>query len=84
MESRCCRYIYFKEIVANLSKELKTQYGRGYSQRNIFSMIKLYDLFPDENILQTLSAKLIWLYYISLMKIEDMLKMKEIREKNHQ
>lgn len=35
---------YGKEIVSRLSRELKSEYGRGYSRRNLFNMIKLYDM----------------------------------------
>ncbi len=67
---------YGKEIILNLSKQLKEDYGRGYSQRNLFNMLKLFDTFQDKEILQTLSAKLSWSHFIEFMKIEDELKMK--------
>ncbi len=54
-----------------LSAKLTEEYGNGYSQRNLASMAKLYDYFPDENILQTLSAKLSWSHFIEMLGIKD-------------
>lgn len=34
-------------------------------------MIKLYELFGDEAILQTLSAKLSWSHFVELMGVKD-------------
>ena len=65
---------YGKEIVDTLSRQLKLEYGRGYSRRNLFNMIKLYDMFPSEQKVQTLSAQLIWSHLILLMKYDDPIK----------
>lgn len=65
---------YGKSVVEKLSKELTMQYGKGYSVRNLFQMIKMYEVFPDEGILQTLSAKLTWSHFTLLITIEDDIK----------
>lgn len=65
---------YGQNIIKNLSEELSTVYGRGYSQRNLFNMVKLYDVFEDELILQTLSAKLTWSHFTKLIYIKEPLK----------
>ncbi|MDM8534173.1 PDDEXK nuclease domain-containing protein [Clostridiaceae bacterium HSG29] len=65
---------YGKEIVDTLSRQLKLEYGRGYSRRNLFNMIKLYDMFPSEQKVQTLSAQLTWSHLILLMKYDDPIK----------
>lgn len=62
---------YGKEIVSRLSRELKNEYGRGYSRRNLFNMIKLYDMYPDQEKVQTLSAQLTWSHLMLLMKYDD-------------
>lgn len=49
---------YGKSIISSLSKELTNEYGKGYSQRNLFNMVKFFETIYDEQILQTLSAKL--------------------------
>ena len=49
---------YGKSVIKKLSQKLVIEYGRGYSIRNIFRMLKFYDYFPDIENLSTLSAKL--------------------------
>ena len=48
---------YGKSVIKKLSQKLVIEYGRGYSTRNIFRMLKFYDYFPDIEILSTVSAK---------------------------
>ena len=38
---------------------------------NLSKMIKFYELYQDENILPTLSAKLSWSHFVELLAIED-------------
>lgn len=65
---------YGKAIVNRLSKELLNQYGKGYSQRNLFNMVRFFEIIADEKILQTLSAKLSWSHFVRLIYIDDNLK----------
>lgn len=65
---------YGKSVISKLSKRLIFQYGRGYGARNIFRMIKLYEYFPDFEILSTVSTKLSWSHFVELLQISDKLK----------
>jgi len=65
---------YGKSIISDLSKDLANEYGKGYSQRNLFNMVRFFETFHDEQILQTLSAKLSWSHFVKLFYIEDDLK----------
>jgi len=65
---------YGQEVVSELSEQLKAEYGKGFSRRNLFNMIKFYDSFTDEGIVQTLSAQLSWSHFVELIRIEDTLK----------
>ena len=67
---------YGKEIIEDLSKKLKYEYGKGFSRRNLFNMIKFYDVFSNEEIVQTLSAQLSWSHFIELIRLDDLLKIK--------
>lgn len=61
---------YGKQIVKKLSESLTHEFGKGFSERNLYSFIKFYKMFPD--ILQTLSAKssvLTWSHYQELMRV---------------
>ena len=62
---------YGKTVIEELSKSLTAQYGRGFSERNLFNMLKLHEAYGDAAILQTLSAKLSWSHFCKLMYIED-------------
>jgi predicted nuclease of restriction endonuclease-like (RecB) superfamily len=65
---------YGKAMISSLSKELTDEYGKGYSQANLFNMIRLYEIIQDFEILQTLSVKLTWSHLLKLISIEDNLK----------
>ncbi|MDR2653635.1 MAG: DUF1016 N-terminal domain-containing protein, partial [Prevotellaceae bacterium] len=62
---------YGKAVLAELGRNLTLQYGRGFSGRNLFNMLKFYEMFNNKQILQTLSAKLSWSHFCKLMYIED-------------
>lgn len=64
---------YGKNILPTLSAKLVVEYGKGFSPRNLANMIKLYSFFPNEDILQTLSAKLSWSHFVELLGINDSL-----------
>ena len=65
---------YGKSVISDLSKDLTREYGKGYSQANLFNMVKFFETFQDEQILQTLSAKLSWSHFVKLFYIDDDLK----------
>lgn len=59
---------YGKALIDNLAKNLSSQYGRGFSNRNLRNMRQFYLYFP---IWQTASAKLSWSHYCLLIRIEE-------------
>jgi hypothetical protein len=65
---------YGKSIIKGLSKELISRYGKGYSQANLFNMLRLYESINNLEILQTLSVKLSWSHLLKIITIEDSLK----------
>jgi len=60
---------YGKEIVVTLSRQLVTEYGNGYSEKNLRRMIQFAERFPDERIVATLSRELSWSHFISLIPL---------------
>jgi len=66
---------YGKGVITQLSHDLVSTYGRGYNQRNLFNMVKFYEVFPDEQILHTLCAKLSWSHFRKIIYIKESLKM---------
>ena len=65
---------YGEKLVEELSKELSEKYGKGYSKRNLFRIIKFYESFIDYKIVTTVSAQLTWSHFVELISIEDELK----------
>lgn len=65
---------YGEETIKKLGEKLTLEYGNGFGQRNLFRMMKFYELFHDTTILTTLSAKLSWSHFVEFMRIEDGLK----------
>jgi predicted nuclease of restriction endonuclease-like (RecB) superfamily len=68
------RAAYGEQIVAALSQQLTAEYGRGYSRFALMRMIQFAELFPETQIVQTLSAQLGWSHFIELLPLKDSLK----------
>ena len=47
---------YGKKIVSALSRELTLEYGTGFSEANLWHMIRFAEVFPDEQILSALQS----------------------------
>lgn len=60
---------YGEKLIEELAKELSDQYGKGYSKRNLFRMIKFYESFMDFEIVTTVSAQLTWSHFVELISI---------------
>lgn len=59
---------YGSELLARLSKDLRLLYGKGFGRRNILDMRRFYLAYGKW---QTVSAKLSWSHYISLISITE-------------
>ena len=60
---------YGTDLLARLSKDLTKQYGKGFGRRNILDMRRFYLAYQKW---QTVSAKLSWSHFISLISISDL------------
>jgi hypothetical protein len=67
------RAAYGKQILVTVSRELTTEYGRGFSYAEIARMIQFSQLFPDEAIIVTLSQQLSWSHVHALLPVGDRL-----------
>ncbi len=65
------RAAYGKQIVATLSRQLEPHYGRGFDKSNLHRMVKFASLFPDEEIVVTLSPQLSWSHILVLLPLEE-------------
>ena len=62
---------YGKQICSTLSRELTEEFGRGFGRRNLEQMVRFAEVFPDQQIAQTLSAQLSWSHFTEIILSED-------------
>ena len=65
---------YGKQVITSLAQQLTLEYGKGWSKRNLAQMVRFSEVFPDFQIVQTLSAQLSWSHFTCLVTIADPLK----------
>ena len=64
---------YGNEIVSTLSRQLVSEYGRGYSEKSLRHFIKFSQEFPDFEIVSTLSRQLSWSHFKEIIYLKDSL-----------
>ncbi len=62
---------YGEQIVSTVSRQLTNDYGSGFSDKNLFRMIRFAEFFPDEQICATLSHKLSWSHFIEILPVKE-------------
>jgi len=65
---------YGAEILQALSAKLTAEFGRGFSLRNLASMIRFAEAYPDDKIVSSLLRQLSWTHFLAVIYIEDPLK----------
>ena len=59
---------YGEGIIKEYSKRLTSEFGKGYSKRNLWLMLKFYELKEK---VQTVSAQLSWSHYCELLQVNS-------------
>ncbi len=59
---------YGSSLLANLSKDLKSRFGKGFSKSNIYLMRQFY---LNYQIFQSVTGKLTWTHYAVLLGVSD-------------
>ncbi|WCR53866.1 MAG: Putative nuclease YhcG [Wolbachia endosymbiont of Ctenocephalides orientis wCori] len=65
---------YGKQIISQIAKELQIKYGSGFDRASLFRMVQFSKIFPDQEIVATLSQQLSWSHFIEIIAISDELK----------
>jgi predicted nuclease of restriction endonuclease-like (RecB) superfamily len=65
---------YGEKIVSTLSRQLEVDYGRGYSEKNLWHLIRFVEAFPDYEKLSTLWRELSWSHFKVLTYVQDAVK----------
>jgi predicted nuclease of restriction endonuclease-like (RecB) superfamily len=62
---------YGKQFVATLSQQLETKYGKTFEKTNLTRMMKFAEVFPEFEIVATLSRQLSWSHFRELIPLKD-------------
>ena len=65
------RAAYGEQIVATVSRELVTEFGRGYTEKSLRRMIQFAESFPEEEIVATLWRQLSWSHFRELLPLNQ-------------
>jgi predicted nuclease of restriction endonuclease-like (RecB) superfamily len=65
---------YGEKIVAALARQLETEFGRGFGEKNLRRMVQFAERFPDSKIVAALLRHLGWTHFTMLLPISDPLK----------
>ena len=61
---------YGIQLIKSISQQLTTEFGSGYSVRNLAYFKQLYQYFPDWEILQTRVQNLSWSHLRCILRVE--------------
>ncbi len=62
---------YGQEIVVTLSRQLVSEFGEGFTDKNLRRMIQFAEAFPDMEIVVILSRQLSWSHFVRILPIKD-------------
>lgn len=62
---------YGESVLKNLSKDLTSEFGNGFSYANLRNMRQFYLTYPDHSICYTLCSKLSWSHNRLIMRVAD-------------
>lgn len=68
------RAVYGEKIIKELATRLTTEYGRGWTEKNLRHFMKFAQVFPNDQIVYTLCRQLSWSHLRMVFSIEDNLK----------
>lgn len=61
---------YGKQVIKNIANDLMLIYGKSFAARNLRRMMQFAELFPDIQIVSTLSTQLTWSHFLELLSIK--------------
>ena len=65
------RAAYGKQIVATVSQQLMTEFGRGFSYSALTRMVRFAESMAEEAIVASLSQQLSWSHFLVLLPLKD-------------
>jgi predicted nuclease of restriction endonuclease-like (RecB) superfamily len=64
---------YGKEIVSTLSRQLTDEYGKGFTRDNLFRMVQFAEIYPEIEIVASMTRQLTWTHIVEILPIKDQL-----------
>ncbi len=64
---------YGEQIVLTMAHRLAAEFGQGFAEKNLRRMIQLAEVFPDREIVVTLSRQLGWSHFLAILPLKDSL-----------
>jgi len=64
---------YGEKIVPALGRQLESEFGKGFAEKNLRRMIQFAEVFPDRKIVVSLVRELTWTHFIALIPLKDRL-----------
>ena len=68
------RAAYGEQSVSALARQLATDFGRGFTEKNLRHMLRFAEVFPDAVIVSAARRQLTWTHFRTLIYIDDPLK----------
>ena len=65
---------YGEKIFDALSRKLAVEFGRGFTRRNLFNMVRFAEVFQEAQIVHALRAQLSWTHLRRIIYLDDPLK----------
>jgi len=62
---------YGEQIVSAVSRELAAEFGTGFSEKNLWHMIRFAEVFPEEKIVSALRRELSWTHFKQIIYLDD-------------
>jgi predicted nuclease of restriction endonuclease-like (RecB) superfamily len=62
---------YGAEILQSLALKLEAEFGRGFSEKSLRHMTRFAEVFPDWEIVSTLSRQLAWSHFMEIIYLKD-------------
>jgi len=65
---------YGERRVAMLGRQLESEFGKGFAEKNLRRMVQFAEVFPSREIVVSLIRQLTWTHFIALIPLKDPLK----------
>ena len=63
------RASYGEQVVSDISKDLTLKFGKGYNKASLFRMLRFVKMYPERDIVATVSRQLSWSHIVIISQI---------------